>query len=118
MLWVKSRQSPLHRPSSVMQRYRWYAAALLLCLTSGCSTLSETFADRPHAPSLVYIGTQVDVAVIGAAGDDSAGILRLFWPFALMDLPLSLAADTLLLPYTLAHNPAKQAKTPVKKADP
>jgi len=84
-----------------MHHLRLYAAAAVLCLISGCSTFSETFADRPHASSLVYIGTQVDVAVIGAAGDESAGIFRLFAPFALLDLPLSLAADTLLLPYTI-----------------
>lgn len=84
-----------------MHHFRLYAAAATLCLTSGCSTLSETFADRPHTSSLVYSGTQVDVAVVGALGDETAGIFRLFAPFALLDLPLSLAADTLLLPYTI-----------------
>lgn len=110
MLWARNRTGLQGRLSSAMQRYRVSAAAVLLCLASGCSTFSETFADRPHAASLTYIGTRVDVAVIGAAGDESAGLLRLFWPFALLDLPLSLSADTLLLPYTLYQDTA--AKRP------
>ena len=111
MLWEKNRKKKLHRSSSSMHRYRWYTVAALVCLTTGCSTFSETFADRPHAASLVYIGTQVDVAVVGAAGDESAGLLRLFWPFALMDLPLSLTADTLLLPYTLYQDSTREKAT-------
>jgi len=116
VLWVKNRNHQLHRANSSMHRYRLYVVALLLCLTTGCSTFSETFADRTHADSLVYCGTQVNVAVIGAAGDDSAGILSLFWPFALMDFPLSLTADTLLLPYTLYHDAdRKNAAVPNSK---
>lgn len=104
----RSRFSPLHLQSKAMHHFRLSVAAAVLCLISGCSTFSETFADRPHTSSLVYCGTQVDVAVVGALGDETAGIFRLFAPFALLDLPLSLAADTLLLPYTITkemHGP-------------
>lgn len=114
----KSRFSLLHRKSKAMHRFRLYAAVAVLCLTSGCSTFSETFADRPHASSLVYIGTQVDLAVVGALGDDSAGIFRLFAPFALLDLPLSLAADTLLLPYTISKEMQRPKQIPPAKGTP
>ncbi|MDK9717875.1 MAG: YceK/YidQ family lipoprotein [Trichlorobacter sp.] len=101
-----------------MHHIRLYAAAVVLCLISGCSTFSETFADRPHASSLVYIGTQVDLAVVGTLGDETAGIFRLFAPFALLDLPLSLAADTLLLPYTITKEVQGPKRIPPAKGTP
>jgi uncharacterized protein YceK len=54
----------------------------------------------------VYCGTRVDALMISMATDESAGVLRAFWPLAIMDLPLSLVADTLLLPYTATLSPS------------
>lgn len=101
-----------------MHLFRLSIVTAVLCLTSGCSTFSETFADRPHASSVVYIGTRVDVAVAGAMGDKSAGIFQLFAPFALFDLPLSLAADTLLLPYTITKEMQAPKRIPPAKGTP
>lgn len=73
-----------------------------LSLTAGCATLTETFEERSHCGATrVYCGTRVDAIMISMATDESAGVLRAFWPLAIMDLPLSLVADTFLLPYTV-----------------
>ncbi|MET1077284.1 MAG: YceK/YidQ family lipoprotein [Pseudomonas sp.] len=82
-----------------MRPYGWVVVAGLL---SGCSTVAETFSDPPRCPGrLAYCGTQVDALLISAATDQDAGVLRALWPIALIDLPFSLVADTLILPYTL-----------------
>jgi uncharacterized protein YceK len=39
--------------------------------------------------------------MIAMATDEGAGVLRAFWPIALIDLPFSIVADTILLPYTV-----------------
>lgn len=81
---------------------RWvFTVVAAMLLTSGCATLTETFEERSHCGNTrVYCGTRVDALMISMATDESAGVLRAFWPLAIMDLPLSLVADTLLLPYT------------------
>ncbi len=83
---------------------RWIGIVITMALLiSGCSTFSETFDTRSHCgSSLVYCGTRTDAMLIAAAGDESAGILRAFVPLAMMDLPFSFVADTLLLPYTVS----------------
>jgi len=83
---------------------RWIGTVITMALLiSGCSTFSETFDTRNHCgSSLVYCGTRTDTMLIAAAGDESAGILRAFVPLAIMDLPFSFVADTLLLPYTVS----------------
>ena len=81
---------------------RLFCLAASLALLTGCSTFAETFSETPHCPgSLVYCGTRVDAYLISVATDEDAGILRAFWPIALIDLPFSVVADTLILPYTL-----------------
>lgn len=77
-------------------------ASLLL---SACSTMSETFADRPHCgPSLVYCGTRIDIAVIAAGFIQDSTLVRALGPFAAIDLPFSLVADTVLLPYAISKD--------------
>ncbi len=84
----------------------------LILILSGCATMTETFEDRSHCGvSRVYCGTRVDAMVIAAATDESAGVIRAFWPIALVDLPLSLVADTLLLPYTTFMDTGVKKKT-------
>ena len=92
------------------------AVMALFLFTSGCSTFSETFDRRSHcAPSLVYCGTRVDAQMIAAASDESAGLLRIFLPMAIIDLPISLAADTIILPYTIYRD---ATSTESKSPDP
>lgn len=88
---------------------RLFCLAASIGLLSGCSTFAETFSENPHCPgSLVYCGTRVDAYLISVATDEDAGILRAFWPIALIDLPFSVVADTLILPYTLYRDAAPE----------
>ncbi|WP_248132929.1 YceK/YidQ family lipoprotein [Pseudomonas sp. B329] len=50
-----------------------------------------------------YCGSYIDIALIKAALDGSAGIFLIFVPLAVIDLPFSMVADTLFLPYTVFH---------------
>lgn len=89
-------------------------ASLLL---SACSTMSETFADRPHCgPSLVYCGTRFDIAVIAAGFIDNSALVKALGPFAAIDLPFSLVADTVLLPYTISKDLSNAAGSKGKPA--
>lgn len=77
-----------------------FLGALAAALLAGCSTLSETFDDHPRCGPHPYCGTSSDVELIKAATDEDAGILRALVPVAVIDLPFSIVADTLFLPYT------------------
>jgi len=77
--------------------------ALFLC--SGCATIISHTADRdPGGWSLhgegVYQGVRLDGAGMGYSG-------YLIIP-CLIDLPLSFAGDTLVLPYDLAESAAQK----------
>ncbi|AXA52920.1 YceK/YidQ family lipoprotein [Pseudomonas thivervalensis] len=78
-----------------------FLSMLAVVLLAGCSTLSETFDDRPRCGPHPYCGSSTDIEVIKAATDENAGVFRALVPLALIDLPFSLVADTLFLPYTL-----------------
>lgn len=67
--------------------------------------MSETFAAPPHCgPSLVYCGTRFDIAVIAAGFIDSSALVKAQGPFAAIDLPFSLVADTVLFSYTISKD--------------
>jgi uncharacterized protein YceK len=74
-----------------------------LVLLAGCSTFSETFDDHPRCGAHPYCGSSTDVQVISGAFEDDAGIFVVLAPLALIDLPFSVVADTLFLPYTAFH---------------
>ncbi|WP_431081232.1 YceK/YidQ family lipoprotein [Pseudomonas thivervalensis] len=78
-----------------------FLSMLAVVLLAGCSTLSEIFDDRPRCGPHPYCGSSTDIEVIKAATDENAGVFRALVPLALIDLPFSLVADTLFLPYTL-----------------
>lgn len=80
---------------------KFFLGILAVALLAGCSTLSETFDDRPRCGPHPYCGTSTDIEVIKAATDENPGVFRVLAPLALIDLPFSLVADTLFLPYTL-----------------
>ncbi|MNP40935.1 hypothetical protein D3C76_1346080 [compost metagenome] len=85
-----------------------FLGILAVVLLAGCSTLSETFDDRPRCGPHPYCGSATDIEVIKAATDENAGVLRALVPLALIDLPFSLVADTLILPYTVfAEEPTR-----------
>jgi uncharacterized protein YceK len=90
----------------------------------GCASLYGTFAEDENGKSKikfdskVYIGTKTDGAALilapmcaGSHSHPCTGdtwIYLLIWPLALIDLPLSFIADTLLLPYTLTTGKPKE----------
>ncbi|MEK1941066.1 MAG: YceK/YidQ family lipoprotein [Pseudomonas sp.] len=80
---------------------RRIAAAAALVLLSGCSTMAETFDDSARCGPRPYCGSATDIEVISALGEENAGVFQVLAPLALIDLPFSVVADTLFLPYTL-----------------
>ncbi|MBU6957205.1 YceK/YidQ family lipoprotein [Pseudomonas sp. CVAP len=82
--------------------------ALAVALLAGCSTFSETFGDRPRCGAHPYCGSSTDIELIKATTDESAGVLRALVPLAVIDLPFSMVADTLFLPYTAFHTEPAQ----------
>jgi uncharacterized protein YceK len=91
---------------------------LLLCLIlafTGCGTIS-TIHDPPSAGLTSYAGVVEDMKIIDSALKSPGGggnngwsavaqtLSCIFMPFAIVDLPLSFAGDTLLLPYTIPHS--------------
>ena len=67
---------------------------------SGCGTAIGMVNDEVYPSSKVYVGVQQDLLILSNRADEE-GYLGAFAPLALIDLPLSLVMDTLLLPYTL-----------------
>ena len=89
------------------------ATALLFTVaTAGCATVYDLATDTA---SNVYGGVQLDGHIIASAATGSGGNCGLqncdkyaVWSLglpAVVDLPLSLVGDTLVLPYTLAKSP-------------
>ena len=83
--------------------------ALIIFLISGCSSLAlnrDAIKNEPDAKITYYAGTKFDTEIItipfGCNKETDGCILVLIWPilgpFALIDLPLSIIADTILLP--------------------
>jgi uncharacterized protein YceK len=77
-----------------------FLGAITVMLLTGCSTLAETFDDHPRCGAHPYCGSSTDIEVFKGATEENAGVLRVLLPVALIDLPFSLVADTLFLPYT------------------
>lgn len=82
---------------------------LMVLLTGhclGCATVA-TRAKRNDLDSPLYTGTRADVGLFGLVVDPpngEAGYALLLLPFALVDLPFSLVADSLLLPWTVPEH--------------
>ena len=90
---------------------------LITLLCSGCGTIVRHYGSRGSCMSMrgegVYQGTVTDCSVIAApfTADRSWWLL----PLGLIDLPFSLAADTLILPYDLIDTAALNKE---RQADP
>src|SRR5947209_6587737 len=62
----------------------------------GCMSLGGTFLEEDEC-NKVYIGTRLDMICVTSGGHNVASA-----PFCLLlDLPFTLVADTVLLPYTI-----------------
>lgn len=83
-------------------------AVLALSLLTGCATVNETVDGNAQCGPHPYCGTATDVKYLGALTDGKAGVLAWFIPLVIIDLPLSLVADTLVLPYTAFNGLAAQ----------
>jgi uncharacterized protein YceK len=74
-------------------------------LVAGCASIRGTFVEPPEDGNRVYAGTRrdlQDIALDNCECDPIGAVAYLMlWPVYVIDLPLSAAADTLLLPYTL-----------------
>ncbi len=79
---------------------------LMTGLVAGCASIRGTFVEPPKDGSRVYVGTRrdlQDIALENCECDPIGAVAYLMlWPVFVIDLPLSVAADTVLLPYTLA----------------
>jgi len=69
----------------------------LLFSCSGCLSINGIMNDEEK---MIYIGVRTDAEAISYFGKDESG-----WGLlGLIDLPLSLVMDTVLLPYTIPHD--------------
>ncbi|MCP2073152.1 UNVERIFIED_ORG: uncharacterized protein YceK [Pseudomonas lini] len=88
---------------------RIVVTALVMTLLGGCATANETFGNGQLCGLHPYCGAATDIEVIKATTAESAGALRVLAPLAIIDLPFSIVADTLILPYTIFHmKPAEE----------
>src|SRR4051812_42102166 len=77
------------------------ACLSLLLISSGCGTMVSHFGDCGSTPPPgVYRGTRFDTACIAAPFASEPHVELL--PVGLIDLPFSLAADTIIFPFDLA----------------
>src|SRR5215831_5081130 len=81
------------------------ASALLALCVQGCMT-AETLShnDELAEHGTVYSGFRKDFR--GVFGNEYGPDALILWPVCICDMPLSLAADTIMLPYTIpkAHS--------------
>ena len=79
---------------------------LFASLTLGCGTIASRSMSSPEWDTTVYGGTCLDASMIGIGvsapfSGNEGGIGFLLLPFGLVDLPFSIVADTLILPWTI-----------------
>lgn len=96
-----------HLRGAVLKRVTIIALALaILAESSGCATILTLSSERrPCKSNLIYSGTAFDYDLVtrwwaGDGGSIIALMALLAIPFGLIDLPLSLTADTMVLPAT------------------
>lgn len=82
---------------------------LIMALLAGCATANETFGMGQLCGRQPYCGAATDIEIIKGSTNDNDVYSRALAPFAIIDLPFSLVADTLILPYTIFHmRPAEE----------
>jgi uncharacterized protein YceK len=66
-------------------------------------------SDETQEHGFVYSGVRKDFR--GAFGDEYGPDAIILWPISIVDMPLSLAADTVVLPYTIPKAHSMQARS-------
>jgi uncharacterized protein YceK len=82
--------------------YKLLMSVSIVLLMSGCATSLGLFSKGDKAKP--YFGTQFDSHILANPQELSAKSPILLWigyPAALLDLPLSMVADTIVLPYMM-----------------
>src|SRR5690348_2187206 len=74
----------------------------VLLTSSGCGTMVSHVGECGSRPHGVYMGTGFDAACIAAPFSSEPYVELL--PVGLIDLPLSVAADTIIFPFDLVDN--------------
>ncbi|MGK3118692.1 YceK/YidQ family lipoprotein [Pseudomonas corrugata] len=82
---------------------RLMLTVMTMALLTGCATVNESSSYGHMCGLHPYCGVTVDLEIIKGAADDHAGAMSALTPFAVIDLPFSFVADTLILPYTIFH---------------
>ncbi|WHS62531.1 YceK/YidQ family lipoprotein [Pseudomonas sp. G2-4] len=82
---------------------RIVVTALAMALLTGCATINESSSYGHMCGLHPYCGVTVDMAIIKDSTTGNAGAMSALAPFAIIDLPFSFVADTLILPYTIFH---------------
>ncbi|WP_256572878.1 MULTISPECIES: YceK/YidQ family lipoprotein [unclassified Pseudomonas] len=109
--------NPTGRPPSMLQSrlcrgarvMRNVVLALTMALLAGCATANETFGMGQMCGLHPYCGAATDIEIIKGSTNDNDVYSRALAPFAIVDLPFSVVADTLILPYTIFHmRPAEE----------
>ncbi|WP_256573453.1 MULTISPECIES: YceK/YidQ family lipoprotein [unclassified Pseudomonas] len=109
--------NPTGRPPSMLQSrlcrgervMRIVVLALTMALLAGCATANETFGMGQVCGLHPYCGAATDIEIIKGSMNDNDVYSRALAPFAIVDLPFSVVADTLILPYTIFHmRPAEE----------
>ena len=77
--------------------------ALATTLLTGCATINESSSYGHMCGLHPYCGVSTDIEIIKSSTEGNAGAYGALTPFAIIDLPLSFVADTLILPYTIFH---------------
>lgn len=87
-------------------------ASLLL---TGCGTITTLRDDRdPKVRTYVYSGVRMDCFVLKEIADPDTAYFLPKWmaaPFVVVDVPLSVCADTVCLPYTIPKAISVNRKT-------
>lgn len=101
-----------------MRILRIWLCALCALLCTGCVSLQATFDHKSKEiepvdmTRKVYIGTRLDAWVVTSPfskqfwTEETGGgdVFWFFFLFSIVDLPLSMVMDTVLLPYTIPHD--------------
>jgi uncharacterized protein YceK len=89
-----------------------FFAAVCLLPSAGCATYATRCASFDAYADSVYPATHTDFYLFGSALGDGGVYVPLLGIFAVVDLPFSLATDTLLLPYDVIKNNTTKGDTP------
>src|SRR5262245_5616439 len=81
--------------------------ATLIVLLGGCFTIETSRVDAIEGVPCIYSGTAYEILSLSHEFDVSNEFLSLGIVFSLVDVPLSLVADTAILPFTIVKQTRK-----------